>query len=57
MPENLISTPIAVSIVQATEYTKDNLGEDEDEDGVITAEQQQRMISFIDGNIIANMKG
>ena len=55
MPENLVSTQIAVSTVPATEYTKDDLSEDKD--GVITAEQQQQITSFIGGNIIADDVG
>ena len=55
MPENPVSTRTAVPTVPATEYTKDNLSEDED--GVITAEQQQRITSFIRGNIIADDEG
>ena len=55
MPENSASTQIAVSTLPVTEYTKDNLSEDEN--GFIAAEQQQWISSFIRGNIIADNEG
>lgn len=51
-PGNLVSTRIAVLTVPATEYSRDNISED----GDITAKQQQRITSFIGGNVNADKK-
>ena len=53
VPENPLSSQVALSTVLATEYTKDNISEN----GVISAEQQQRITSLIGGNNFADNEG